>query len=613
MRIAAALLLTAACATGGRDVYEAPVTGASELNARPQTDEVVYFLLPDRFENADPSNDRGGYEGDRLVTGFDPTDKAFYQGGDLRGLTERLDYIEGLGATAIWLGPIYENKPVQGGPGQESAGYHGYWITDFTDVDPHFGTKAELRAFVDAAHARGMKVFLDIITNHTADVISYRECHDPDWTGERAPGCPYRSVADYPYVTRGDAGAPPLNEGFEGDQVMTAENFDRLTSPDWAYTPYLPAGSEDAKTPAWLNDPIYYHNRGETTFENENSIYGDFFGLDDVFTEHPRVVEGMIEVFEGWITDYRIDGFRIDTARHVNSEFWQQFLPAVIEHARGEGIENFYVFGESFIPDAGGLARFTRVDEFPTVLDFAFQDAARRVIAGGEPTQVLEDLFKADVLYEGGEETARRLPTFLGNHDMGRFARFVQEDRPAADEAEVLRRTMLGHALLFTARGVPVIYSGDEQGFVGGGGDQAARQPLFPSLTASYNEQPLIGTDATTAEANFDTDHPLYRFIAEMAAIRAAEPALREGRQVQRLGEADGGLYAFSRIAPGETGEVLMVLNAGEEARTAQVRVDHRSRTFETLKGDCAPAVTAQSSYPVRLAPGEFVLCKAAW
>ena len=91
--------------------------------------------------------------GDRLATGFDPTHKGYFHGGDLKGLTRRLDYIEGMGATAVWLSPIFKNKPVQGPLGQESAGYHGYWVTDFTRVDPHFGTDADFKAFVDAAHA----------------------------------------------------------------------------------------------------------------------------------------------------------------------------------------------------------------------------------------------------------------------------------------------------------------------------------------------------------------------------------------------------------------------------------------------------------------------------
>jgi glycosidase len=160
------------------------------------------------------ANDRGGLNGDRLTHGFDPTHKGFFHGGDLKGLIARLDYIQGLGATAIWLGPIYKNKPVQGGPGQESAGYHGYWITDFTQVDPHFGTNAEMKAFVDAAHARGIKVYLDIITNHTADVIQYRECP--------VSACAYRSRADYPYQRKGGVTGKAINPGFAGDGIGTA-------------------------------------------------------------------------------------------------------------------------------------------------------------------------------------------------------------------------------------------------------------------------------------------------------------------------------------------------------------------------------------------------------
>ncbi|MCZ8173528.1 MAG: alpha-amylase family glycosyl hydrolase, partial [Brevundimonas sp.] len=112
----------------------------AELRARAPNTEIVYFVLPDRFENGDPKNDTGGIKGDRLQHGFDPTHKGFYHGGDLKGLTARLDYIQGMGATAIWFAPIFKNKPVQGPKGDESAGYHGYWVTDFTQVDPHFGT-----------------------------------------------------------------------------------------------------------------------------------------------------------------------------------------------------------------------------------------------------------------------------------------------------------------------------------------------------------------------------------------------------------------------------------------------------------------------------------------
>ncbi|OYX79545.1 MAG: alpha-amylase, partial [Brevundimonas sp. 32-68-21] len=144
------------------------------LRQRPPQDEVIYFLLPDRFANGDSSNDHGGYAPERLKSGFDPSDTDFYHGGDLAGVTQRLDYIQGLGATAVWLAPVFKNKPVQTHGNYTGAAHHGYWITDFTAVDPHFGDEAAMRALVDAAHARGMKVYLDIVANHTADVIRYR-------------------------------------------------------------------------------------------------------------------------------------------------------------------------------------------------------------------------------------------------------------------------------------------------------------------------------------------------------------------------------------------------------------------------------------------------------
>lgn len=581
---------------------------ASPLAAEPFRDrapeeEVVYFVLPDRFANGDEANDRGGIAGGRLDHGFAPAHKGFYHGGDLAGLTERLDYIQSLGATAIWLGPIYKNKPVQGSPGNESSGYHGYWITDFTQVDPHFGTREDMKRFVDAAHARGMKVYLDIITNHTADVIKYRECPQND--------CAYRSHADYPYSTRGDAESQPINQGFAGVEEQTAENFARLASADYAYTPYVPAGEEDVKVPAWLNDPIYYHNRGDTTFSGESSTFGDFAGLDDLFTENPRVVQGFIDIFGTWIDDFGIDGFRIDTARHVNPEFWQAFVPAMLERAEARGIPNFHIFGEVYDGDPGALARFTRVDGFPSVLDFAFQGTVTDVVAKGAPTANLARLFAADALYEGGADAAKRLPTFLGNHDMGRFARFVREAHPGASDEEVLKRVILGHAMMFFSRGVPVIYYGDEQGFVGDGGDQDARADMFPSRVATYNDNDLVGTNATTAEANFDMRHPLYEAIAGMAKVRGSDPALRSGDQIVRAYGDEPGLFAFSRRIPGTPGETLAVFNTSTKPITAQVQVDTGSLAWTSLHGQCAAAATAPGSYRVELAPLEYLVCKS--
>ena len=566
-------------------------------------EEIVYFLLPDRFANGDAGNDSGGLSGDRLQTGFDPSAKGFFHGGDLRGLTARLDYIQSLGATAIWLGPIYRNKPVQGQPGDESAGYHGYWITDFTSVDPHFGSAADLDRLVTAAHARGMKLYLDIVVNHTADVIRYRECPDS--------ACPYRSLGDYPDTRRGGVDGAAINDGFAGEAVRTTDNFARLVRPDFAYTPYVPAAEAHLKVPDWLNDPIYYHNRGNSTFEGESSTRGDFSGLDDLMTENPRVLQGFIDIYGAWIDRYGIDGFRIDTAKHVNPEFWQAFVPAMRARAAKRGIRNFHIFGEvaSSELDVALLAQHTRVDRLPAVLDFGFFAAVRDTVAGQAGTDELARLFAGDVLYADGAATARQLPTFVSNHDNGRFAWFVRRARPDASDSEVLQRVQLAYAMLLTLRGVPVVYYGDEQGFEGRGDDQAARQDMFGSRVASYNDQALLGTDATTASSRFDTTHPLYRFIAGLARLRAAQPALRHGSQDLIGASPKPGLFAVARTDPASGAELIVAFNTATTAIDARIPVAVTATQFHALYGDCAATADAPGSYRLQLPPLGFAVC----
>jgi glycosidase len=581
------------------------VGGAAAFRDRAPQDEVIYFLLPDRFENGDASNDRGGLSGGRLTTGFDPTSTGFYHGGDLKGLISRLDYIQGLGATAIWVAPVFKNKTVQGAAGAESAGYHGYWITDFTRVDPHFGTNQDFRTLVEAVHQRGLKLYLDIVVNHTADVIAYREC--PSRT------CPYRSKADYPYQRRGGLRGETINRGFLGDDAehQTAENFAHLTRPDYAYTPYVPRGEERVKVPDWLNNPIYYHNRGNSTFSGESSTFGDFFGLDDLMTENPRVVQGFIDIYGAWIDEYGIDGFRIDTAKHVNPEFWQAFVPAMLTRARARGIANFHIFGEvhTAAADAAPLAVHTRVARLPAVLDFAFALAVRATVAGSQGTEVLTRVFEQDALYEGGAAAARQLPTFISNHDQGRFAYFVREARPGAAADEVLRRVLLAHAMLFTLRGVPVVYYGDEQGFAGRGGDQDARQDMFASQVASYNSEPLLGTGDSAVHGSFNREHPLYRAIARLASLRHSQAALRDGAQRVRADATAPGLFAVSRLDPQGGRELLIAFNTSTAAVSAQVTINATSGRFSSLVGSCEPTVSAPGSYQVRIPPLDYIVC----
>jgi glycosidase len=387
---------------------------------------------------------------------------------------------------------------------------------------------------------------------------------------------------------------------------QTAENFARLTRPDFAYAPYVPKDEASVKKPAWLNDPIWYHNRGDSRFTGESSTYGDFSGLDDLATENPRVVQGFIDIYGQWIDDFAIDGYRIDTARHVNPEFWRAFVPAMLARAKARGIPNFHIFGEVAETEPGMLARFTRVDGYPAVLDFAFQGAVADVVNGKAGTEVLAHLFAQDALYEGGAAAALQLPTFLGNHDMGRIGHFVRAAHPAASDDEVTRRVILAHALLMFTRGVPVLYYGDEQGLAGAGGDKDARQDMFASRTIAYSGDRLVG-GASAAGDHFKADGVLYGTISAMARLRAAEPALRGGRQVVRAAGDKPGLFAVSRMT--DTGEVLVAFNTGLTPITAQVEVDATSRAWRSAHGACAAVATAPGSYRVEIGPLDYMIC----
>ncbi|MEU8776175.1 pullulanase-type alpha-1,6-glucosidase [Streptomyces sp. NPDC048606] len=552
--LAAALavtLLPALPAAATADRAPAPPSDAKlakEPARHDLTREQFYFVLPDRFANGDPKNDRGGLTGSRLQTGLDPTDKGFYQGGDLKGLTDRLDYIKGLGTTAIWMAPIFKNQPVQGKGDDVSAGYHGYWITDFTQVDPHFGTNADLERLVDKAHAKGMKVFFDVITNHTADVVDYRE----GAYGHLSQGAfPYLKKDGVPFDDTAKGAFPPVD----------ADSFPR--------TPFVPEAKKNLKVPAWLNDPTMYHNRGDSTFAGESSGTGDFFGLDDLWTERPEVVRGMEKIYERWVRDFDIDGFRIDTVKHVDTAFWTQWATTLDAYAAERGREDFFMFGEVYSADTAVTSPYVTRGRLDATLDFPLQDALRAYASQGAPASRLGSVLADDYRYTTDKANAYEQVTFLGNHDMGRFGTFLKQDRPGADERELLDRYRLANELMFLTRGNPVVYSGDEQGFTGAGGDKDSRQPLFASRVADYLDDDQLGTDRTHAADAHDPGHPLYRQIAALSKLTREHPALRDGVQSERL--ADGSVYAFARTDAKSRTEYLVAANNAAEGRTVEI------------------------------------------
>lgn len=537
----------------------------------PFQDDILYFAIPDRFNDGDPDNNCGSYTGpcveddaqeNVLTHGYLPVNRGYYHGGDLEGLRKKLPYLKTLGVTAVWVGPIYENKTVQPDSTSlygHSSGYHGYWILDFLKVDPHLGTNEEFRRLVEGAHAKGIKVFMDIVTNHTADVIQL----------EGNAG--YRNKTDFPYL---DANGDPFDDSDFAYYGQPDYTFPDVNANTFPYNPIVPAGDEDAKNPDWLNDPFLYHNRGDSSFVGENSLYGDFFGLDDLWTERKEVVEGMIDIFSFWIEEFEVDGFRIDTTKHANMEFWQKFGPEILAAAEEEGIDHFFAFGEVFDQQFGPpfLSEFSGKGQLQSTIDFAFQLAARDFASQSGATNNLRDFFELDDYYIDADSNAYSQPTFLGNHDMGRIGHFLQRvDQSDANDDELLARSQLAHALMYFSRGQPVIYYGDEQGFTGDGGDKLARQDMFANFVPEYDDDNLIGTHQNTSDNNFNRFHPIYRTLRHYSWIYKWHQALRRGAQIHRYSTDGPGVYAFSRIEREQKVEYIVALNNSEDARTVNV------------------------------------------
>jgi glycosidase len=522
----------------------------------------VYFVMTDRYANGDPSNDTGGASGPRSVTGFDPADTGYWHGGDFRGLTGTctdtktgLARLKSLGFTAIWVTPPVRNQIVSGG----SAGYHGYWGLDFTRVDPHLGSDADFAAFVDCAHSLGMKVYMDVVVNHTGDVVivpsggfvspsevPYRDCH----------GKAFNPAA---YVTR-------------TFPCMNARNMPRI--------PTILASDRNAKAPAWMNDPTNYHDRGDIDFNSCSEVcyeQGDFFGLDDLFTEKPVVWRGLAQVYGDWITKYKLDGFRVDTARHVNAAFFRLWAPRIRASARSVGVTDFPIFGEVFSNDDLYVSSFVRDRGLPSALDFPLQDAAAGFAAGTTNARAIGQRLNDDDYFRTRDGIAPTPPTFLGNHDMGRAA--FQVAQHGAPAPELLQRVLLGYDLLYFLRGAPVVYYGDEVGMIGTGGDQQARQDMFPTQVSSWKTQERLGSPPIGNGSSFDaTANPIGERLRELAGLRDAHPALSNGASIVRY--ASGKLLVVSRIDFAERHEDLVAFNSGTAAAHVSVKAATASSSW---------------------------------
>jgi len=307
----------------------------------------------------------------------------------------------------------------------------------------------------------------------------------------------------------------------------------------------------------------------------------------------------MSDIYKTWV-DFGIDGFRIDTVKHVNTEFWQQFAPAIEAEADRIGNTDFFSFGEVFDASPEFMSVFTTEAKLQATLDFGFQDRSRRFDQGRKTTE-LRDFFANDDYYTDTDSNAYQLPTFLGNHDMGRVGFFIKADYPSASPAEWLKRDQLLHSLMYLSRGQPVIYYGDEQGFIGDGGDQDARQDMFASSVASYNDDPMIGTSSLGSRDRYDESAPMYQYIGDLSNLVSKKPTLRDGAMIVRHSEDTAGVFAFSRIDRSKQVEYVVALNNSTVDKTVTLPTYSANMRFDGIWPRHLGRVTSDAAKNVRV------------
>lgn len=485
-------------------------------------DEVIYEIVVDRFDNASAANDR--------LAGVGPTpgDLSRHQGGDWAGVRRRLPYLQKLGVTAIWISPVTRNVDRT----KEGDGYHGYWAADFSETNPRFGTLAELQELVRAAHARGIKVILDVVINHTGRLFFYDLSGDGALQdGELWP--PYRAAGPYP---------APL--GWLGPRP-------RLFACGQGPCPANPARLRLG--------PEHFHRRGQTSdySSREQMEQGDFpTGLRDLHTERSDVLSALVQTWAHWVALSDVDGFRLDAVPHVAPAVWAEFARRLRARLSALGKERFLLLGEAWHRDPKVVARYAREGGLDSVFDFALKwEVIDGVILDGKPAQSAVRALETDRgLYPAapqpggiGVDPWSARVTFVDNHDMKRIRGELND--PFAAE--------LALSVIFFADGLPCLYYGTEQGLAGRGGHQS-REVLW--------------------QRGFDQSHRTFRHIARLAELRRSSIALRRGTLLVRHASAvsarksapDAGLLAWERVHPQQ--RVLAAIN-GHPTDTARAEV----------------------------------------
>jgi glycosidase len=520
----------------------------------------IYQIITDRFYDGDTNNDNA--EGTYAPSG---NGGSSVHGGDFAGIEQKLDYLKALGATAIWISPVVLNTEGQ---------FHGYSAWNFYAVAPHWGSISNLQHMVQAAHARGLLVIDDIVVNHAGDLVT--------GSGSGYPNFNYPAGYTLGYVNSSKTYPAPFN--------LTATN------------------------PSLTN---LFHNYGNIQdYNNTNQVVlGWLSGLNDFRTETPYVRSNMAAIYEYWINQIGFDGFRVDTALEVDMGCWQSFCPAIHSYAATNGNTNFFIFGETFSGSETQVAAYTGTEdggpfEFDSVLDYPlYENAIQSVFATATgATSLIQNHYNSvDSLYDPASRM--QLVTFLDNHDNPRFLSTSESNNNT-------NRLEVALAFLYTARGVPSLYYGTEQGF-DGTTDPNDREDMFAGRFKDGPSGTVVQLTSPGVD-NFNMTHPLFQWVAQLNNFRRLYPALTLGSYVNQASTSTGpGLFAYSRVL--NTQEVFVVFNTASSSQTLPARtLTYPAGTVlvNLLNTNETCTLTAGSQTPAITVPGttaKMFIAQSQW
>lgn len=461
-------------------------------------EQIIYFLMIDRFSDGVPeNNDQGQGE-------YGPKKESHFNGGDIPGISAKLDYIQGLGATSVWITPPVAN--LWWSNASSFGGYHGYWARDFTKIDEHFGTLEDYKALSRNLHAKGMYLIQDIVINHTGPFFGYEGGYHPEDTA--------KNFVLFEKEFQRAPEQPPFHQ-------INRLDLQHQQADIYNWTPSITDFNDDTQ---------------RLTYQLAN--------LADINTRHPEVLKTFKEVYKYWIKEVGVDAYRVDTAKFVEHEFWQRFFhdpDGINAFARELGKNHFLSFGEVFEFSSTYLndgeqkvQRYYGTEqnpEFNSVLGFPLYLELEKVFAEGKPTKQLEYRLAQHMDY-GDPFT---VVNFVDNHDVKRFL--------AVGSLASFKQAL---GVIFAIPGIPAIYQGTEQAM------KETRQTMF---AGGYMSE----------EDHFSTESEMYQFISRLSKVRLANKALTHGDlALLKSNEFGPGVLAFRREYQGNS--ILVILNSASHS-----------------------------------------------